>query len=58
MTSLAGRADSGLLTEQQANARIFSAMAGLPETPRHGVHSTSRMQWTRLRGWQDSTATA
>jgi stage II sporulation protein D len=33
MTSLAGRADSGLLTEQQANARIFAAMAGLPETP-------------------------
>ncbi|HYR30077.1 MAG TPA: SpoIID/LytB domain-containing protein, partial [Thermoanaerobaculia bacterium] len=31
MTSIAGRADSGLLTEQQLNARLFAALAGLPE---------------------------
>ena len=28
---LAGRADSGILTEQQANARLFAAVAGVPE---------------------------
>jgi stage II sporulation protein D len=32
MTEIAGRADSGLLTELQLNARLFSALAGLPET--------------------------
>jgi stage II sporulation protein D len=32
MVSIAGRADSGLLTEPQANARLFAAVAGLPET--------------------------
>ena len=31
MTSIAGRADSGLLTEQQLNARLFAALAGVPE---------------------------
>lgn len=31
MTSIAGRADSGLLTDQQVNARLFAALAGLPE---------------------------
>jgi hypothetical protein len=30
MTTIAGRADSGLLTEQQLNARLFAALAGLP----------------------------
>jgi SpoIID/LytB domain len=29
--TIAGRGDSGLLTEQQVNARLFSAMAGLPD---------------------------
>ncbi len=29
--TIAGRADSGLLTEQQVNARVFSAIAGLPD---------------------------
>jgi stage II sporulation protein D len=29
--TIAGRADSGLLTEQQVNARLFAAMTGLPE---------------------------
>src|SRR5258708_1415635 len=29
--TIAGRADSGLLTEQQVNARLFAAIAGLPE---------------------------
>jgi len=29
--TIAGRADSGLLTEQQVNARLFSAIAGLPD---------------------------
>ena len=32
MTSIAGRADSGMLTEQQLNARLFAAAAGVPET--------------------------
>lgn len=32
MTNIAGRADSGLLTEMQVSARLFSALAGLPET--------------------------
>ncbi len=32
MTSIAGRADSALLTEQQVNARLFAAVAGVPET--------------------------
>src|SRR6202521_3090599 len=32
MTTLAGRADSAILTEPQVNARIFTAVAGLPET--------------------------
>jgi stage II sporulation protein D len=31
MTSIAGRADSGMLTEQQWSARLFAAAAGLPE---------------------------
>jgi stage II sporulation protein D len=29
--TIAGRADSGLLTEQQVNARLFAAVAGLPD---------------------------
>jgi stage II sporulation protein D len=32
MTSLAGRGDSGLLTEHQVNGRLFAAAAGLPDT--------------------------
>ena len=32
MLTLAGRADSGILTEQQVNARVFAALASLPET--------------------------
>lgn len=32
MTNLEGRADSGLLTEQQLNARLFAALANLPES--------------------------
>ncbi|MGZ7041457.1 MAG: SpoIID/LytB domain-containing protein, partial [Thermoanaerobaculia bacterium] len=32
MTSLEGRADSGILTEQQVNARVFAAVAGIPDT--------------------------
>jgi stage II sporulation protein D len=32
MTSIAGRADSGILTDQQVNARLFAALAGLPES--------------------------
>jgi stage II sporulation protein D len=30
--TIAGRTDSGLLTEQQVNARLFSAIAGLPDS--------------------------
>jgi stage II sporulation protein D len=30
--TIAGRADSGLLTEQQVNARLFAAIAGLPDS--------------------------
>ena len=32
MVNVAGRADSGLLTEQQGSARVFAALAGLPDT--------------------------
>lgn len=32
MTSIAGRGDSGMLTETQVNARVFAALAGLPDT--------------------------
>lgn len=32
LVPLAGRADSGLLTEAQVNARVFAAMAGVPES--------------------------
>jgi stage II sporulation protein D len=32
MFSLAGRADSGLLTEQQVDARLFAALTGIPMT--------------------------
>ena len=32
MLSLAGRADSGLLTEQQVDARLFAALTGVPMT--------------------------
>ena len=31
LTSIAGRADSGLLTEQQVSARLFATVVGLPE---------------------------
>ena len=31
MVSIAGRADTQLLSEMQANARMFAVMAGLPE---------------------------
>ena len=34
MVSMPGRADSGLLTEQQANGRLFAALARLPEQSR------------------------
>ena len=33
MLTLAGRADSGLLTEQQVNARLFAALAGILLAP-------------------------
>ena len=32
MVAIDGRADSGLLSESQVSARLFSALAGLPET--------------------------
>jgi stage II sporulation protein D len=32
MTTIAGRADSGILTEPQVNARLFTAVVGLPAT--------------------------
>jgi stage II sporulation protein D len=32
MSSLDGRGDSGILTEQQVNARVFAAVAGLPDS--------------------------
>jgi len=33
MLTLAGRSDSGMLTEQQVNARVFAAQANLAESP-------------------------
>src|SRR5437764_4408597 len=32
MLTLAGRADSGMLTEQQVNARVFAALANIADT--------------------------
>ena len=32
MVSLSGRADGPILTEQQANARLFAALAGIPDS--------------------------
>lgn len=41
LVTLEGRADSGLLTEQQANARTFAAIAGLPD-----IGSSSTSSWS------------
>src|SRR5688500_14190632 len=42
MTSIAGRADSGLLTEMQLSTRLFTALAGLTETSTWSAREVSR----------------
>lgn len=57
MTSIAGRADSGLLTEQQLNARLFAALAGLPETSESwSAREVSRatVAAMKLAGWTET----
>lgn len=42
MVAIDGRADSGLLSESQVSARLFSALAGLPETGSWSARDVSR----------------
>lgn len=42
MLTLDGRADSGLLTEQQVNARLFAALADLPEATSWAARDVAR----------------
>jgi stage II sporulation protein D len=56
MISIAGRADSGLLTEQQLNARLFAALAGVPDTSTSWSAkdvSTAVTAAMRLAGWRE-----
>jgi peptidoglycan hydrolase-like amidase len=56
MTSIAGRADSGLLTEQQLNARLFAALARLPETSSWSARDVSNAVVAAMRfaGWNEA----
>ncbi|HKR62999.1 MAG TPA: SpoIID/LytB domain-containing protein, partial [Thermoanaerobaculia bacterium] len=61
MLTLAGRADSGLLTEQQVNARLFAALAGIPESSsawsaREVAQSVTAAM--RLAGWTETNQPA
>jgi len=42
MVTLAGRADSGMLSRQQVDARLFAALAALPETTAWSAREVSR----------------
>lgn len=61
MTAIAGRADSGLLNEQQLSARLFAALAGLPETSdRWSASDVARaaIAAMRLSGWSETALPA
>jgi stage II sporulation protein D len=49
MLSLAGRADSGLLSEQQVDARLFTALAELPETSAWSAREVTRTVEAAMR---------
>lgn len=49
MLSLAGRADSGLLSEQQVDARLFAALAELPETTAWSAREVTRAVEAAMR---------
>jgi stage II sporulation protein D len=56
MVSIAGRADSGLLTDQQVNARLVAALAGLPESgDSWSAREVSRatVAAMKLAGWNE-----
>ncbi|HEX7829631.1 MAG TPA: SpoIID/LytB domain-containing protein, partial [Thermoanaerobaculia bacterium] len=56
MLTVAGRADSGLLTEQQLNARLFAALARLPETSSWSARDVSNAVVAAMRfaGWMEA----
>ena len=61
MLAIAGRADSGLLTEQQVNARLFAALAGLPESsPAWSAREVAQavVAAMRIGGWAETTLQA
>jgi stage II sporulation protein D len=55
MLDIAGRADSGLLTEMQVNARLFGALTGLAETSSWSAREVTRATEAamRLAGWTE-----
>jgi stage II sporulation protein D len=55
MLTLAGRADSGLLTAQQVDARLFAALAQLPEPASWSARDVSNatVAAMRLAGWTE-----
>lgn len=56
MITLAGRADSALLTEGQANARFFAALAGVQESSSWSARDVANATTAamRLAGWHES----
>lgn len=60
MVSIDGRADSGLLSESQVSARLFSALAGLPETGSWSARDVSRavVQAMTIAGFEAVTLQA
>lgn len=49
MVDIAGRDDSGLLTRQQVDARLFAALAALPETSAWSAREVSRATVAAMR---------
>ena len=56
MLTLAGRADSGLLTAQQVDARLFTALAGLKETSGWSARDVANatVAAMHLAGWTET----
>ncbi len=59
MLTLEGRADSGLLSEQQLNARLFAAHAGVADTSSWSARDVQSAVTAAMRaaGFRESTAT-
>jgi stage II sporulation protein D len=49
MLTLAGRADSGLLTRQQVDARLFASLAGIPEPDAWSAREVARATVAAMR---------